>query len=227
MKYLAFKLAPKKFLAGVLALGSVVAVAACSPEQDVTTSPTTDDPAAVDGTDPSASTPEDPTVGADPAASGTEPGTASGESIVDVASNAGTFNTFTEAVEAAGLTETLSQDGSYTVFAPTDEAFEQLPEGTLDQLLLPENQDLLQQILTYHVVPQAVTSSEIQPGEVNTVEGTPVNIQVSDGSVMVNDAMVTQPDIEASNGVIHAIDQVILPPQIAAQLESGSVDPNS
>lgn len=220
MKYLVSKLAPKKLLAGVLALGSVVAVSACAPEQDVTTAPTTDDPAAV-GTDPSTSTPADPT------ASGIESGEISGESIVDVASNAGTFNTFTQAVEAAGLTETLSQDGSYTVFAPTDEAFEQLPEGTLDQLLQPENQDLLRQILTYHVVPQAVTSSEIQPGEVNTVEGTPVNIQVSDGSVMVNEAMVTEPDIQASNGVIHAIDQVILPPQIAAQLESGSTDPNS
>lgn len=213
MKYLTSKLAPKKLLAGVLALGSVVAVSACAPEQDVTTAPTTDDPAAVDSTDPTAE---------EPMANSAEYGEATGDSIVDVASSEGSFNTFTQAVEAAGLTETLSQDGSYTVFAPTDEAFNQLPEGTLEQLLQPENQELLSQILTYHVVPQAVTSAEIQPGEVSTVEGTPVNIQVSDGSVMVNEAMVTQPDIEASNGVIHAIDQVMLPPQIAAQLTGAS-----
>lgn len=210
MKRLATTAVTKKLLAGVLALGSIVTVSACASEQDtVTTAPTTEDPAAVDDT----------TTAEEPMASDMETDVSADGSIVEVASSAGSFNTLTQAVEAAGLAETLSQDGaSYTVFAPTDEAFNQLPEGTLDQLLLPENQELLRQILTYHVVPQEVASSEIQPGEVNTVEGSPVNLQVDSGSVMVNDAMVTQPDIEASNGVIHAIDQVILPPQVAAQL---------
>ncbi|MGP1384340.1 MAG: fasciclin domain-containing protein [Thainema sp.] len=210
MKRLATTAVTKKILAGILTLGTVVTVSACASEQDtVTTAPTTEDPAAVD----------DANTAEEPMASDMETDAAANGSIVEVASSAGSFNTLTQAIEAAGLTETLSQDGSsYTVFAPTDEAFNQLPEGTLDQLLLPENQELLRQILTYHVVPQAVTSSEIQPGEVSTVEGSPVNLQVDGSSVMVNEAMVTQPDIEASNGVIHAIDQVILPPQIAAQL---------
>lgn len=211
MKRLVSKSVTKKLLAGVLALGSVVAVSACSPEEDIdAVAPTTDDPAAVDGTDSAE----------EPMASDMETDASANGSIVEVASNAGSFNTLTQAIEAAGLTETLSQEGSsYTVFAPTDEAFNQLPEGTLDQLLLPENQELLSQILTYHVVPQAVTAEELQSGEVSTVEGSPVNVEVGpDGNVMVNDAMVTQPDIQASNGVIHVIDQVILQPQAAAQL---------
>lgn len=213
MKRLTTTAVTKKILAGVLTLGTIVTVSACATEQDtVTTAPTTEDPAVVDGAD----------TAEEPIASDVETDASADGSIVEVASSAGSFNTLTQAIEAAGLTETLSQDGSYTVFAPTDEAFNQLPEGTLDQLLLPENQELLRQILTYHVVPQEVVSSEIQPGEVNTVEGSPVNLQVDGGNVMVNDAMVTQPDIEASNGVIHAIDQVILPPQVAAQLTGAS-----
>lgn len=213
MKRLATTAVTKKILAGVLTLGTIVTVSACATEQDtVTTAPTTEDPAVVDDADPAE----------EPIASDVETDASADSSIVEVASSAGSFNTLTQAIEAAGLTDTLSQDGSYTVFAPTDEAFNQLPEGTLDQLLLPENQELLRQILTYHVVPQEVTSAEIQPGEVSTVEGSPVNLQVDGGSVMVNDAMVTQPDIKASNGVIHAIDQVILPPQVAAQLTGAS-----
>ncbi len=132
--------------------------------------------------------------------------------IVDVAVEAGSFTTLTQALEAAGLVDVLSGEGPFTVFAPTDEAFAALPEGTLEELLLPENREQLIQILTYHVVPGEVLSTSLEAGEVTTVEGSPVEISLADG-VMVNDANVVTADIEASNGVIHVIDKVILPPQ--------------
>jgi uncharacterized surface protein with fasciclin (FAS1) repeats len=132
--------------------------------------------------------------------------------IVDVAVEAGSFTTLTQALEAAGLVEVLSGEGPFTVFAPTDEAFAALPEGTLEELLLPENREQLIQILTYHVVPGEALSTSLEAGEVITVEGSPVEISLADG-VMVNDANVVTADIEASNGVIHVIDKVILPPQ--------------
>ena len=138
---------------------------------------------------------------------------AMGETIVDVAAANGSFNTLVAAIQAAGLEETLSSEGPYTVFAPTDEAFAALPEGTLDQLLLPENQEALTEILTYHVVEGAVPSSEIESGAVPTVEGEDLNVAVDANGVMVNDtATVVQPDVAADNGVIHVIDTVLLPP---------------
>ena len=138
---------------------------------------------------------------------------ATGETIVDVAAANGSFNTLVAAIQAAGLEETLSSEGPYTVFAPTDEAFAALPEGTLDQLLLPENQEALTEILTYHVVEGAVPSSEIESGAVPTVEGEDLNVAVDANGVMVNDtATVVQPDVAADNGVIHVIDTVLLPP---------------
>lgn len=132
-------------------------------------------------------------------------------SIVDVAASAGSFQILTAALEATGLADTLSQEGPFTVFAPTDEAFAALPEGTLEELMKPENREVLAAILTYHVVPGKVTSDQIQSGEVSTVQGSTVNVTVEDGMVMVDDAKVVQPDIEAGNGVIHVIDKVILP----------------
>ncbi|MFQ3583580.1 MAG: fasciclin domain-containing protein [Cyanobacteriota bacterium] len=132
--------------------------------------------------------------------------------IVEVATKDGSFSTLIQALEAAGLVETLSGEGPFTVFAPTDEAFAALPEGTLEQLLLPENREQLIQILTYHVIPGEVLSTDLKAGEVVTVEGSPVEISLADG-VMVNDAKVVKPDLEASNGVIHVIDKVILRPQ--------------
>ncbi|NJK64154.1 MAG: fasciclin domain-containing protein [Synechococcaceae cyanobacterium SM2_3_1] len=133
--------------------------------------------------------------------------------IVAVATEAGDFTTLTAALEAADLVETLQGDGPFTVFAPTDEAFAALPEGTLEDLLKPENKDVLVNILTYHVVPGAVMSTDLESGDVGTVlEDATVEITVSDDGVMVNDANVVTADIEASNGVIHVIDKVILPP---------------
>lgn len=132
--------------------------------------------------------------------------------IVDTAVAAGSFNTLVAAVQAAGLEATLRSEGPFTVFAPTDEAFAKLPEGTVENLLKPENKDTLVSILTYHVIPGAVMSSDIagQKLEVETVEGSSVSIDATDG-VTIDGASVIQPDIKTSNGVIHVIDAVIMP----------------
>src|SRR6056297_328617 len=131
--------------------------------------------------------------------------------IVDTAVEAGNFTTLAAALEAAGLVETLKGEGPFTVFAPTDEAFAALPEGTVESLLEPENQDQLASILTYHVVPGNVMSGDLSDGmTAETVQGQEVTISIGD-SVMVNEATVVTPDVEASNGVIHVIDQVLLP----------------
>ena len=131
--------------------------------------------------------------------------------IVDVAVGAGDFTTLVAAVQAAGLVDTLSGEGPFTVFAPTDAAFAALPEGLLDALLLEENLETLQTILTYHVVSGAVFSTDVTTGDVASVEGSTIAVEVTDAGVTVNGANVVAVDIEASNGVIHVIDQVILP----------------
>ena len=131
--------------------------------------------------------------------------------IVDTAVEAGSFGTLVAAVEAAGLVDTLKGDGPFTVFAPTDEAFAALPEGTIENLLQPENRDQLVAILTYHVVPGKVMSTDLTDDmEAATVQGSNVTIDLDNG-VMVEQASVVTPDIETSNGVIHVIDSVILP----------------
>lgn len=130
--------------------------------------------------------------------------------IVDTAVEAGSFETLTTAVEEAGLADTLKEEGPYTVFAPTDEAFAQLPEGTVSSLLEPENQDKLTDILLYHVVAGEVTSDQIVDGELKTVGGESVYISTDQG-VQINDANVVKADITADNGVIHVVDQVLLP----------------
>jgi uncharacterized surface protein with fasciclin (FAS1) repeats len=131
--------------------------------------------------------------------------------IVDTAVGAGSFTTLVAAVQAAGLVDTLKGDGPFTVFAPTDEAFAALPEGTVATLLLPENKDQLISILTYHVVAGKVMSTDLSNGMMaTTVQGGNVKIMTKDG-VSVNGANVVTADIEASNGVIHVIDAVILP----------------
>ncbi len=130
--------------------------------------------------------------------------------IIETAAAAGSFNTLAAAIEAAGLTETLKGEGPFTVFAPTDEAFAKLPEGTVDALL--KDKARLTAILTYHVVPGRVNSEEVAGlSSTKTVNGADLAIKVQDGKVMVGQATVTQTDIAASNGVIHVIDQVLLP----------------
>jgi uncharacterized surface protein with fasciclin (FAS1) repeats len=135
---------------------------------------------------------------------------ASKADIVETASDAGSFNTLVAAVKAAGLVETLQSDGPFTVFAPTDEAFAKLPEGTVEALL--ERPDELRAVLLYHVVPGHVTSTQVvKLDKATTAQGSDVKIKVSEGRVMINGASVVTPDIETSNGVIHVIDSVILP----------------
>lgn len=131
--------------------------------------------------------------------------------IVDTAVAADDFNTLVAAVKAAGLVDTLKGDGPFTVFAPTDEAFAALPAGTVESLLLPENKDKLVGILTYHVVPAKVMAKDVKPMEAPTVNGQTATVSVDYGNVKIEGANVVKTDIKASNGVIHVIDQVILP----------------
>ncbi|PHX60516.1 MAG: hypothetical protein CK552_05470 [Actinobacteria bacterium] len=140
---------------------------------------------------------------------------AAGGTIVDIASTSEGFGTLVAAVQAAGLVDTLNGAGPFTVFAPTDAAFAALPAGLLDALLKPENKDLLTKILTYHVVPGKVLAADVTDGDVATVEGQSITISTMDG-VKVNGAKVVTVDVLADNGVIHAIDAVILPPDVDA-----------
>ena len=137
---------------------------------------------------------------------------AKAQDIVDTAIAAGQFNTLVAAVQAAGLVDVLKGDGPFTVFAPTDDAFAALPEGTVENLLKPENKDQLVAVLTYHVVPGKIMSSDIagEKTEVASVEGSELSVDATDG-VKVDGAVVVAADIETTNGVIHVIDQVVLP----------------
>ena len=134
--------------------------------------------------------------------------------IVETAVSAGQFKTLVAAVAAAGLVDTLKSEGPFTVFAPTDAAFAKLPAGTVQSLLKPENKSKLVSILTYHVLPGKVMSGDIAGKKLSvaTVQGGKVSVNAMSG-VMINDAKVVSADVAASNGVIHVIDKVILPPQ--------------
>jgi|SRR5689334_5908478 uncharacterized surface protein with fasciclin (FAS1) repeats len=138
---------------------------------------------------------------------------AADQNIVETAAAAGQFKTLAKALDAAGLVATLEGPGPFTVFAPTDDAFAKLPAGTLQNLLKPENKGQLVAILTYHVVPGKLMASDVAKAhELKTVEGKPLEVKAADGAVMIDDAKVTATDIAASNGVIHVIDHVVLPP---------------
>jgi len=137
--------------------------------------------------------------------------------IVDTAVSAGSFKTLTAAVKAAGLVDTLKGEGPFTVFAPTDAAFEKLEKakpGTIASLLKPENKSKLVSILTYHVVSGKVMAADVvKLKKAKTVQGSDVKIKVKGSTVQINNAKVVKADVEASNGVIHVIDTVILPPK--------------
>lgn len=178
----------KKKLAAI-AVASALVLAACGSDSDTTD---TTAPAASDST----------------AAEMTEAGT-----IVEVAQGNADFSTLVAAVTAAGLAETLSGEGPFTVFAPTNAAFEALPAGLLDKLLLPENKEVLAKIVSYHALAAKVMAADVAAGEVDTVEGSKLTI-TTEGGVKVGDANVTATDIAASNGVIHVIDQVLVPPTV-------------
>ena len=131
--------------------------------------------------------------------------------IVDIAASNENFTTLVAAAKAAGLVETLSGEGPFTVFAPTDEAFKKLPAGTVESLLKPENKGKLAALLKYHVVSGKVMAADVKPGKVTTVQGSKATIKTTDGKVTIDGANVVKTDIVASNGVIHVIDAVILP----------------
>ena len=133
------------------------------------------------------------------------------KNIVEVASEAGIFNTLVAAVQAAGLVETLSGDGPFTVFAPTDEAFDKLGDSKVEDLLLPENRDKLIAILTFHVVPGQIEASDLlSTSRARTINGTQLPV-----GLRIGEARIIKPDIEASNGIIHVIDEVLIPVRIA------------
>ncbi|MDY7021801.1 MAG: fasciclin domain-containing protein [Cyanobacteriota bacterium] len=212
----------KRLLLLFAALASTTVLAACNQPSATNT---TEEPAAEQASEPAEVTDEavvevpevDPAteaVATDETDTAATPTASGDENIVEIASGDSTFSTLVAAIEAADLAEVLSTEGPYTVFAPTDEAFAALPEGTVDELLKPENKDQLITLLTYHVVPAKVLSTEIQPGAVETVEGEPLEIAVDPDTneVKVNDATVVKTDIVGSNGVIHVVDSVILPP---------------
>ena len=146
-------------------------------------------------------------------AAGSASAYAADKDIVDTAVAAGQFKTLAAALTAAGLVDTLKGPGPFTVFAPTDAAFAKLPAGTVDTLLKPESKAKLTAILTYHVVAGKVMAADVvKLKEAKTVNGAMVAVKVDGGNVMINNAKVTTADIAASNGVIHVIDTVLLPP---------------
>lgn len=140
---------------------------------------------------------------------------AQSKDIVDLAVGNENLTTLVAAVKAAGLVETLKSDGPFTVFAPTDAAFAALPAGTLEMLLKPENKDKLIAVLTYHVIGAQVMSTDLSNGqEAATVQGEKVKVMISGGKVMISGATVVAADVKASNGVVHVINKVILPPSM-------------
>ena len=137
------------------------------------------------------------------------------QDIIGVVESNSSFTMLAKALKAAGLEDTLKGDGPFTVLAPSDAAFAKLPQDAVQDLLKPENKEVLVKILTYHVIPDRVLSTDLKSGEVKSVEGGPISVKVDPASgVQVNDATVVQPDVKASNGVIHVIDNVILPPDL-------------
>lgn len=133
------------------------------------------------------------------------------QNVVEIAAGNKDFSTLVAAVKAAGLAETLSGKGPFTVFAPTNEAFAKLPKGTVEDLLKPENKEKLAAILTYHVVGAKVLAADVKSGKVKTVNGKEFEVKAWDGKVKVDGANVVKTDIVGTNGVIHVIDTVILP----------------
>ncbi|MBF2015395.1 MAG: fasciclin domain-containing protein [Rivularia sp. T60_A2020_040] len=181
--------------------------AACTPNdtaQDTTITP-------LPGTDVNA-----PDLASTPTTPPVTPGATVDDDIADVVEDNPSLKTLANLIDEADLEDTLDDDGPYTLFAPSDQAFAAIPEATRQRLLQPENRETLRQVLTYHVVQANLRANQLQSGEVQTLANNPVNVQVDQTSnqVRVNQATVTQPDVQASNGVIHIIDQVILPPNL-------------
>jgi uncharacterized surface protein with fasciclin (FAS1) repeats len=186
----------KKFVAVLLML---TAVAACTPNQTAEVPPAQTIPPALPVNTPIPST-----------------NATTNEDIKDVVAANPSLSTLRNLLDETDLDEKLDDSGSYTLFAPSDQAFAALPEVTRQRLLKPQNRQLLKQVLAYHVIPGNLSADQIQPGEILTLGNNPVNVQIdqANNQVRVNDARVIQADIQASNGVIHIVDRVILPPMI-------------
>lgn len=206
----------KTTLLSGIALSSVIFLSACGqPTADNTTTPST---AETPNTNTSpvveVPTPATPTIVATPTSTPTVVASENLGQLAQAASNQGQFTILTKAVQAAGLSQYLTQQGSYTVFAPTDAAFNALPKGTVDNLLKPENKQKLVQLLSYHVVPGTITAGQLKAGTVKTVGGNSVQVSLnnSTNAILINDARVVQADIPATNGIVHVVDKVILPP---------------
>jgi uncharacterized surface protein with fasciclin (FAS1) repeats len=195
-----FKKAPRVVAVAALGAAAVLALGACGSSSDDS----------ADATPTTAA--EMPTTTAAP-----DTAVAPAQTVVEIAAGNPDFSTLVSAVEAVGLAETLSGDGPFTVFAPTNAAFEALPAGTLESLLKPANEQQLTDILTYHVVPATVMAKDVEPGDVTTVNGATFEVAAENGGVTITDgeggtAKVVTTDIVASNGVIHVIDAVLIPP---------------
>lgn len=165
----------------------------------------------------SSESPAVPTAPGKPSSSEQPSAPAASESTTTVAgmvSSSNSFKTLAAAIKAADLDATLSGKGPYTLFAPTDQAFAALPKGTVETLLKPENKDKLVKVLTYHVIPSEAATSDLKPGKVTSVEGSPIDVKASGQEIMVNDSKVLKADVKASNGIIHVIDKVMLPPDL-------------
>lgn len=188
-------------LIAVGAIAGLVALSACGSDSNDESS-ATDAPAATDAM----------TETTEAMTEGTE-AMAEEMNIVETAIGAGVFNTLVAAVTAAELADALTAPGPLTVLAPTDDAFAALPAGLVDCLLLPENKEALTAILTYHVIDGLVMSTDLANGDVPTLQGENVTVDVTDGAKF-NNATVVQADVTASNGVVHAIDAVLVPPSI-------------
>lgn len=214
-----------KALFNIISVGSLVTLSSCA--QPVTETPTATVP-------PIAETPAAtvPPVAPTPITTASPTGTTANRNLAELAQAAasqGQFKTLTQAVQAAGLNEQLTTAGPYTVFAPTDAAFAALPKATLDNLLKPENKQQLVRLIAYHVVPGQVTSSQLTSGPVKTLEGTPATVKVDSANkaIAVNGAKVIQADIPASNGIVHVVDKVILPPNFPASFNTKTTPTSS
>jgi uncharacterized surface protein with fasciclin (FAS1) repeats len=184
-----------------MSLGAVMIpiVAACSGQNTTQVSPTTTEPVP-DATN----TPLSPSPGSRSTA----------KNVVDLIDNNPTLRTLASTIDEADLEDTLKKGGPYTIFAPSDRAFAALPAATRQRLLKDENRALLRQILTYHVVPGSISSTQLKSGQVKTQSGGSVNVQVNGMQVKVNQSQVIQPDLQAANGVVHIVDRILLPPNI-------------
>ena len=203
----------KPWSALVVVLSMSIALAGCGSDDTDTPSTTTDTATGTDasGSDGSGSDTEGTDTGGGGSDAAGDAATGPGN-LAEVAAAAGTFKTLLAAAKAAGLDGALAGTGPYTVFAPTDDAFAKLPAGTVDELLKPENKAKLTAVLTYHVVEGKVESKDVKTGKVKTLSGLELDVVADAGGVTVNGAKVTAADIQASNGVIHVIDSVLLPP---------------